>query len=328
MPVRHDIHAQNAYDRRVDLRSLRTFQTVAATGSVSAAAGILRVSQPALSRQIQALERELGLALFLRRKRRLELTAAGRTFLEAAAGVLASAEAAGTLAAALAAGRISTVRMAAPTTTLTDVLAPFLAELRPEDPLITVEEASYAAAVESLRTGLDLAVLTAPPPRGLSAHRVAVLPVWAYVAATHPWAQRAEVSVAELAEQRLIVLDPTAGARRLLDEALLEEGLAEQRPAEQGPAGGDVIECRNPQVAQALAAAGRGVAVLSDDPRFGLHPLGIRTARGPLTLTLHAGWDPQHHAAPQLEQLAVRLREFCAARYPSTTASTTATAPG
>ena len=101
------------------------------------------------------------------------------------------------------------------------------------------------------------------------------------------------------------MLDPSARARRLLEEALVHDGAVAS----------DLIECSNPQVAQALAAAGRGVAVLSDDPRFGLRSMRILTSRGHLTLTLHAGWDPSHHAAPELEQLAIRLQAFCAERY-------------
>lgn len=297
----------------MDLRLLTTFKAVADTGSVSAAAGRLHTSQPALSRQIQSLERELGIALFVRHKRRLDLTAAGRKFLDAATDVMASVEAAGSLATTLAAGRLTDVRMAAPGTTLADVLAPFLAGLLPDDPLITVEESTYGYAVASVRSGVDLAVLTAPPPRTLSSCQVAVLPVWAYVALGHAWADRSEVSITELADHRLVVLEPTARARQLVDQVLVEEGLAAS----------DLVQCQNPQVAQALAAAGRGVAVLSDDPRFGLRPLHVRTRHGLLSLSLYAAWDPTHHATGELQRLAERLRDFCARRYEQESVSVT-----
>ncbi|MFC7363250.1 LysR family transcriptional regulator [Nocardioides astragali] len=289
----------------MDLRLLNSFTTVVAVGTVSKAAAELMITQPALTRQIQQLERQLGFELFVRHKGRLELSAAGLKFVDAARTVLASAEAARSVADSLAAGRLARVRMAAPTTTLTDVLAPFLAELLTDDPLITVEEATYATAVTGLRSGVDLAVFTAPPPRFLHSRRVAVLPIWAYVHPGHPMASSGRVSVPELAAHRLIVLEGTARARQLLDESLVQHGVA----------AADLIECRNPQVAQALAAARRGVAVLSDDARFGLTGLPISTPQGALTLTLHAGWDPQHHAAGTLDDLARRLRAFCATRY-------------
>ena len=271
----------------MDLRLLTTFRTVAELGSVSAASRALLVGQPALTRQLQQLERQVGLALFARDGGRLALTPGGGRFLQAAVEVLDAAEAAQSLARSLASGRLTRVRAAAPATTLTDVLAPFLATLAPDDPLITVEEAHHAEAVSGLRSRYDLALVTAPPPPGLRSERVAVLPVWAHVPPSHPAAARGELAVTALAEHRLLVLDPTTRSRRLLDESLVEAGVAPH----------ELLECSDPQVAQALAAAGRGVAVLSDDPRFDLVPLRIRTAGGHLTLTLHAAWDGRHHAA-------------------------------
>ena len=235
----------------------------------------------------------------------LVLTAAGRAFLQAAQDVLAAAAAARSLAEALAAGRLEHVRVVAPTTTLTDVLAPFLAALDRDDPLITVEEASFGDAVGALSSKADLAILTAPPPRPLASCVVARLPVWAYVSADHPWHGRESVDVAELAEERIITLGPGARPRQLLDGALTEAAIAPR----------DVLECSDPQVAQALAAAGRGVALVSDDPRFDLRPLFVRSQSDVLELTLHAAWRADHHAASTLEQLTNRLVAFCHERY-------------
>jgi LysR family transcriptional regulator, nitrogen assimilation regulatory protein len=63
-------------------RSLRSFQSVAEFGSVSRAAEALRISQPAVSRQIRRLEDSLGVALFVRRGHGVTLTEAGRSLLE------------------------------------------------------------------------------------------------------------------------------------------------------------------------------------------------------------------------------------------------------
>ncbi len=65
----------------MDLRHLRTFVTVAELGTVSKAALRLRIAQPALSRQIGDLERELGLKLFDRVGRRLVLSGEGEQLL-------------------------------------------------------------------------------------------------------------------------------------------------------------------------------------------------------------------------------------------------------
>jgi LysR family transcriptional regulator, benzoate and cis,cis-muconate-responsive activator of ben and cat genes len=61
----------------MELRHLRYFLAVIEHGTVTAAASQLHIAQPAISRQLQALERELGVALFTRRGPRLVLTHAG-----------------------------------------------------------------------------------------------------------------------------------------------------------------------------------------------------------------------------------------------------------
>jgi LysR family nitrogen assimilation transcriptional regulator len=66
----------------VDMRALRYFQAVAEFGSYSRGAEFLRISQPAVSRQIRALEQELGRPLFVRHSHGVSLTDAGRTLLE------------------------------------------------------------------------------------------------------------------------------------------------------------------------------------------------------------------------------------------------------
>ena len=76
---------------RVELRTLRYFVAVAENDSLSAAADVVKITQPALSRQVAQFERTLGIRLFHRPGRSLELTAAGREFLPIARGVLATA---------------------------------------------------------------------------------------------------------------------------------------------------------------------------------------------------------------------------------------------
>jgi DNA-binding transcriptional LysR family regulator len=70
---------------RMDLRHLRGFATIVDTGSFSRAGARLNVSQPALSRQIHALEGELGVQLFDRIERRVQLTPEGEDLLPRAA---------------------------------------------------------------------------------------------------------------------------------------------------------------------------------------------------------------------------------------------------
>ncbi len=80
----------------MELRHLRYFVAVAGAGSLTvAAARELHTSQPSLSRQIRDLEDEVGAQLLTRRARGIELTPAGRAFLDHARAVLSQVEAAG-----------------------------------------------------------------------------------------------------------------------------------------------------------------------------------------------------------------------------------------
>ena len=79
----------------MDLRHARTFVSVVELGTVSKAARHLHVAQPALSKQISDLERELGLKLFDRIGRRLLLTGEGEQLLADCRGLVNYAEAIG-----------------------------------------------------------------------------------------------------------------------------------------------------------------------------------------------------------------------------------------
>lgn len=89
----HSIAAVNAFDatRRndVNLRRLQHVVALAETVNFARAADSVNLSQPAFSRSIQALERELGVALFDRTERRAHLTAYGKLFVERAKMILA-----------------------------------------------------------------------------------------------------------------------------------------------------------------------------------------------------------------------------------------------
>src|SRR5437899_13008940 len=85
-----------AWECEVELRHLRYFVAVAEAESLTVAAKRkLHTSQPSLSRQIRDLEEEIGAELLTRRARGIELTPAGRGFLDHARSVLSQVEAAG-----------------------------------------------------------------------------------------------------------------------------------------------------------------------------------------------------------------------------------------
>lgn len=290
----------------MELRTLRYLVSVIDTGSVTAAALQVRIAQPSISRQLRQLERELGLTLFERERGRLILSPAGRRFMPIARDLVARADAALAAASAFAAGQLDRISIAAPPTTVTDVVAPFVATLRPTDPFPSILlQADPRSVYAVLAQQADLAISTEPPPAQLAKRLVATLPIWLYVRGDHPWATRDRVELEELAQQELLVLPNTFKPRQVVDAAAARTGVVLATVTETGSG----------EIAQALTAAGRGLAVVSDDPRFGLIGLRIQLAGNDLTLELHAGWDNGHHAAAAMASLVARLQQFCIERY-------------
>ncbi len=292
----------------MELRTLRYFVAVADAGTVSAAADLVRVTQPALSRQLRQLERELKVDLFDRVSGRLALSSSGRALLPLARDVLARADDLRRAAGLRAQGRLETVTIAAPATTLTDLVSPFIATLERSDPVPAVLTSDDLAPAEALARGADLVIAPHPSEDALASAPLAVLPVLAYVRADHPWAGRGSVGLAELHDvDDLIGLPRRYGARQALDDATARDGVAPLR----------LTEASNGTVAQALAAGGRGVALVTDDPRFDLVPLRVTSGEGPVSIRLHCAWSPDHPGAALLADLADRLRAWVAERYPS-----------
>ncbi len=110
----------------MDLRRLRTFVAVAELGTVSKAALRLRIGQPALSRQISDLQRELGLRLFDRVGRGLVLTAEGEQLLGGCRAVLGQIDVLGERVELLRRGDRGVLKLAAPPQTIESVLSTFL----------------------------------------------------------------------------------------------------------------------------------------------------------------------------------------------------------
>lgn len=292
-------------DGMVELRQLRYLVATVEAGTVSGAAARLHLTQPGLSRQLRQLERDLGIELFDRRGGRLVLSRTGGELLPRVREVLAAAESLRSDAAFHSGGGVRRLVVAAPTVTLTDVVSPFVATMDAHDPVVDVRGADGLTTAEMLGAGADLAIGTQRPQRPFTSRRLAVLRVWGYVPSADPWSDRTVVPLRELLERGVVGLPTTFSAREALDGAV----------AAIGGSFSDFVEAANGTIAQALAAAGRGVAVVSDDPRFDLVPLAIDLDGKPLSITLFAAWDSRSVAAPSVEQLAGRLAAWVTRRY-------------
>src|SRR5262245_64326286 len=119
-----------AYNWRMDLRHLRYFVAVAETQNVSKAAVALRLSQPALSRQIHDLEAELQIALFERAGRNLRLTGAGEDLLAYGRRALDSAGAFRDRARAIGSGEAGVLRAGATPQSLQRLFPPIIQRFR------------------------------------------------------------------------------------------------------------------------------------------------------------------------------------------------------
>lgn len=292
----------------MELRHLRYFVAVAEAGSITKAANVVRVAQPSLSRQLRQLEGEVGEPLFDRSGRSARLTAAGEVFLPLARDLVGRADRAAALMHGLATPGQVTLRLVAPETTVADVIAPFLAALPSSAPMIDVREALPARVHEEVLSGAaDLGISSVPPPRSVSSRLLVHFQVWAFVRQDHRWARRHTITVRELATEQLLVLGSDHGTRRQLDAVMSDAGLSY----------GVAAETNVPQVAQALAAAGRGVAVVSDDTRYGLHGLRIRPTGGPLELRvpLFAAWDASHYAEPVISDVVTDFAKYAQKHY-------------
>ena len=122
----------------MNFRHLRAFATIADVGGFARAATRLHLSQPALSRQIHALEADLGVPLFDRVGRRVQLTSQGEDLLRRSRRLLAEAELLGERARELKSGETGILRVAATPQVIENLLAPSLIHYRRRHPGVEV----------------------------------------------------------------------------------------------------------------------------------------------------------------------------------------------
>jgi DNA-binding transcriptional LysR family regulator len=151
---------------RIELRHLRYFVAVAEELHFGRAARRLGIAQPPLSQQIQRLETELGVLLFDRANRRVELTAAGRTLLDEGRRVIESFHAATDAARRAARGETGSLTVAFAASVMFLSLPKIIRRFRDQFPNVRLElrELPTGSQIVALRTGdLDVGFLREPP---------------------------------------------------------------------------------------------------------------------------------------------------------------------
>jgi len=208
----------------MDLTSIRYFVHVAEVGSITIAARDLRIAQPALTRRIQRLEDGSGTQLLLRLPRGVQLTPAGREFVEHARRILREVALAEDSLAVNRSRPGGHVALGIPGT-LTAMLVPRLIErIRGRTPKLTlsVTEGTTPYLYENLLAGRsDLAILNNPP----NSRAIRLLPLTSeslvVVAPMQPGSARRFYTLGELARTPVIV---TKGIRAMVDEQIRDHG--------------------------------------------------------------------------------------------------------
>lgn len=209
----------------MNLDHLRTLVAVVEHGSLSAAARARRISQPAVTKQVQRMEAELDLALVVRGpKRQVELTPAGERMLAFARETLVHWEALERDLAALKELGQGTLVLAASTIPGEYVLPGLLAAFRAEYPhvevVMTISDTADVAT-KLLSDEADVGVIGSTIRRpGLRLQRLVDDEVVLAVPPDHAFAQREYVAAEELRGQPLILREEGSGTRRSVEAAL------------------------------------------------------------------------------------------------------------
>jgi len=199
----------------VELRHLRYALALAEHQHFGRAAEAVGIAQPPLSKQIAALEREVGTALFDRTPRGVYPTAAGEAFLARARRVLEEAAAATADARRAARGQTGRLRIGFMASALLEFLPAVLRHFHANHPEVQLhlEEMSSTRSGRAVIDGTCDVSLTRGAPRGAGAEHLSSVPLGrdrlvAIVSSAHPFAGQAAITISQLEGQTLIMSPP------------------------------------------------------------------------------------------------------------------------
>lgn len=199
----------------MELHQLRCFVMVAEELHFGRAAKRLFMTQPPLSRQIQMLERSLGVILLERSNRNVQLTVAGQHFLRDARHVLAYTEQAGTAARRLARGEAGQLLLGFTAVSGYQLIPGLLghAAQRLPDVGFELHEMVSGAQTEALAASMiDVGfVRRAAPHLGFDSQLICSEPLLVVMPNAHPLAQQTTIAVADLDQQPFVMYSPDEG---------------------------------------------------------------------------------------------------------------------
>lgn len=258
--------------------NLKCFILVAENLSFARAAEALYISQPAVTKQINSLERELGVTLFIRSTRHVELTPAGMFFYKDAKDIVLKSQIA--IDRAQRHHVISdTVRIGLSNHIVLFYLTPVLKQFHDSYPDIRPDmQVLNYKAILNLFSENKLDVLfyykeNMTPKSGTDFLELEKDKFVCLIPADHPLASRECVSISDLADEPIIACNPLNAP---LSTASFQQKLTEQHSADK------VLYCDSIEIAHSMVAAGMGISVLPGilclkSPKFAAVPIDDET---------------------------------------------------
>jgi DNA-binding transcriptional LysR family regulator len=215
----------------VEIRQLRAFVAIAESGTFTAGALRVHVTQAAISMQIRQLETEIGAKVFVRAPRHVILTEAGEQLLRRARHILREHDAALDEIAELAGAERGRLRIgSASAMVLTEQLPSILKDLRKQHPAaeIAVTSGTSEVLVDQILAGeVDVAFVSLPVDvRGIKTERLSQDQLVAIASPRHKLSKQKTISAYTLAGERLILGERGGNTRRLIDQFFAQAGVS------------------------------------------------------------------------------------------------------
>ena len=295
----------------MNLRFLRTFVAIADSSGFARAANRLNLTQSAASRQIHALESELGVRLFDRVGRGIKLTSEGEDLLARSRRLLSEAESLGERARALKSGQAGVLRVGAAPQIIETLLADFLQRYRERHPGIEIHlvEDQGGRLPARLEAGdMHVALLPDSDDRFFRRPLYPML-MTAVMLKSHRLSRRAVVDVTELVDEPLLRLGPGFASHGWFDAACRIEQI---RPRV-------LLESITPHTLIALVRTGLGIALMNSVvplPGETLRAAIVAHRGAPIGRWTVAAWNRQRFLPPYAEQFVEELIAQCRRDYP------------
>lgn len=240
-----------------DIRQLRVFAALARTGSHTATATLMHVTQSAVSHGMKRLEEQAGCPLFHKKGKKSHLTPEGRLFLTKVQHVFESLKEASTVLESALTDSRGKLHLMFTSSIAHRILAPVLREFRECYPKVSVVvrfEDTPQSMLEIERGQADLAVVLEDTSfRGLTSHALFEDELHFIVSPMHPWAGRQRLNPGKLPDEHFLLYRRTSMTFQRVEDYFLRNGVHLS----------SYVEIPDFEIMKQLARLGLGVAVMA-----------------------------------------------------------------